>query len=56
MPTITFVKKEITYLLVALNQHQSKLREEIGDEMGDEYDELLMAQHLSNAPRKPKMA
>jgi hypothetical protein len=46
MTTITFVKKEITYLLLALNQYQSKLREEMGDEMGDEYDDLLMAQHL----------
>ena len=46
MTSVTFAKREISYLLVALSAYQTALRGQIGEEMGDEYDDLLMVEHL----------
>jgi len=46
MTTITLSKREVTYLLVALNQYRESLRTSMGEEAGDEYEDLLMADHL----------
>lgn len=46
MTTITLSKREVTYLLVALNQYREGLRASMGEEASDEYEDLLMADHL----------
>ena len=46
MTTITLSKREVTYLLVALNQYREGLRANKGEEAGDEYEDPLMADHL----------
>jgi len=46
MTTITLSKREVTYLLVALNQYREHLRASMGEESRDEFDDLLMADHL----------
>lgn len=46
MISLNLVKREVTYLLVALTSYQRDLRARIGDEMGDEYDDLLVVEHL----------
>lgn len=46
MTTITFEKREMTYLFVALNEYKKSLHGKIDEEMGDEYDDLLMVDHL----------
>ena len=46
MISLSLVNREVTYLLVALTNYQRDLRARIGDEMGDEYDDLLVVEHL----------
>jgi len=46
MTSLTFTKREITYLLVALSTYRKALHGQIGEDMGDEYDDILMAEHL----------
>ena len=46
MISLNLVKREVTYLLVALASYQRELRTRIGDEMGDEYEDLLVVEHL----------
>ena len=46
MISLNLVKREVTYLLVALTSYQREIQARIGDEMGDEYDDLLVIQHL----------
>ena len=46
MISLDLTKREVTYLLVALASQQRHLQAQIGDEMGDEYDDLLVLEHL----------
>ncbi|MGN6655512.1 hypothetical protein B1991_12990 [Rhodanobacter lindaniclasticus] len=46
MISITFTARELTYIIVAMEHYQKDLRESMGEEMGDEYDDILMADHL----------
>lgn len=46
MISITLANREVTYLLAALSSYQRQLLESVGEEMGDEYDDLLVVGHL----------
>lgn len=46
MISLTLAKREVTYLIVALSNYQRQLKESVGEEMGDEYDDLLVIEHL----------
>jgi hypothetical protein len=56
MTTISFAKREITYLLIALNSYHKQLQASVGEEMGDEYDDLLMAEHLMRRIKESEAA
>jgi len=56
MISMTLTAKEITYLIVAMRTYQGKLRETIDEEMGDEYDDLLMADYLLKRLTEAKTA
>lgn len=46
MISITLANREVTYLITALSNYQRQLLESVGEEMGDEYDDLLVVGHL----------
>lgn len=46
MTSLAFTTKELTYLIVATKRYRENLRTSIHEEMGDEYDDILMADHL----------
>lgn len=46
MISLKLTPKELTYLIVAMKTYQGKLREDIDEEIGDEYDDLLMADFM----------
>lgn len=46
MTSLAFTTKELTYLIVATKRFRENLHASIHEEMGDEYDDILMADHL----------
>lgn len=46
MVSVELTKREVTYLVIALRRYREGLLKNVGDEIGDEYDDLLMADHL----------
>lgn len=52
MTDISFEKKEITYLILSLQQWRQNLVQHMGDEAGDEYEDLLMIDYLLEKIRR----
>ncbi len=46
MMKLTFSDREATHLLVALTTYLKSLQTQVGEEMGDEYEDMLMADYL----------
>ncbi len=46
MTTLTFIEREITCLILALQDRKKCLLAQVGEEVGDEYEDLLMVQYL----------
>ena len=46
LTTLTLAPSEITHLMIGLKSHQKSLLARMGDEAGDEYDDLIMVGHL----------
>ena len=46
MTSLAFTTRELTYLIVATKRYRENLHASIHEEMGDEYDDILMADHL----------
>ena len=46
MIALNLAKREVTYMILALSNYRRQLMESIGEEMGDELDDLLMIEHL----------
>lgn len=46
MIALNLTKREVTYMILALSNYRRQLMESIGEEMGDELDDLLMIEHL----------
>ncbi len=48
MTTLTFVEREITCLIIALQERKKNLLSQMGEEVGDEYEDLLLIEYLIN--------
>ena len=46
LTTLTLAPSEITHLMIGLKSCQKSLLARMGDEAGDEYDDLIMVGHL----------
>ncbi len=46
MIKLEFDDREASYLLVALASYLKSLQSQVGEEMGDEYEDMLMADYL----------
>ncbi len=54
--TLNFSDREATYLLVALNIYLKSLQAQVGEEMGDEYEDMLMADYLLKRVKEAREA
>jgi hypothetical protein len=46
MIALNLARRGATYVILALSHYKRQLIESVGEEMGDEYDDLLMIEHL----------